>query len=238
MKGYYAQKLSAERLKKCYDIASPRVRQYFEAETAHVVAKIKPGDKVLDLGCGYGRVMPQLAGKAGLVFGIDSSMANLWMAMDELKTLPRCALAAMNALHLGFKSHTFDVVVCIQNGISAFHVDQRELVRESIRVTKPGGLILFSTYSENFWDHRLEWFYQQAEAGLLGEIDPEKTGNGVIICKDGFKATTMDRDGFLSLTAACEGAVNIEEVDGSSLFCEITLTGNTVSAGFFDDQAL
>lgn len=222
MNKYYAQKLSAQRLKQVYEIASPRVKQYFEAEIAHVVQKIKPGDRVLDLGCGYGRVMPQLAEKAGLVAGIDSSIANLYLAIDELNALPRYTLAAMNALHLGFKSHSFDVVVCIQNGISAFHVDQRELIRECIRLAKPGGIILFSTYSVNFWEHRLQWFRDQAGAGLLGEIDEEKTGDGVIICKDGFKATTVSPQQFLSLTHGCEGTVHIEEVDGSSLFCEIT----------------
>jgi hypothetical protein len=29
---YYSEKLSAERLKKCYDIAPSRVRQYLDAE--------------------------------------------------------------------------------------------------------------------------------------------------------------------------------------------------------------
>jgi len=222
MKGYYEQKLSAQRLRRCYEIAPPRVRQYFESELSHVLARIKPGDSVLDLGCGYGRVMPRLAEKAGFVCGIDSSYASLTMARETIEGISNCVLAAMNALQLSFKRNAFDVVICIQNGISAFHVDQRELIRESLRVARPGGTVLFSSYSGKFWDHRLEWFQMQADEGLLGEIDHVKTGNGVIICKDGFKATTVDSEGFRELTSGLGANVKTVEVDNSSLFCEIT----------------
>jgi hypothetical protein len=117
--------------------------------------------------------------------------------------------------------NSFDGVICIQNGISAIHVDQKDLIQESIRVTKPCGLVLFSTYSEKFWDDRLHWFQLQADAGLLGEIDYEKTGDGVIICKDGFKATTVSPEQFLKLISGMNVQATIVEVDESSIFCEI-----------------
>jgi 2-polyprenyl-6-hydroxyphenyl methylase/3-demethylubiquinone-9 3-methyltransferase len=221
MKGYYEQKLSARRLKKVYEIARPRVLQYFSAELSHVLEKIKPGHKVLDLGCGFGRILPELAQKAGSVIGIDNSEASLLLAQETTAGISNCLLAAMDAVQMGFIKNTFDVVTCIQNGISAFHVDQKQLLKESIRVTKPGGIILFSSYSDKFWNHRLEWFQMQADAGLLGEIDYEKTGSGVIICKDGFKATTVTPDRFLALTSDLRVEVDIVEVDESSLFCEI-----------------
>jgi 2-polyprenyl-6-hydroxyphenyl methylase/3-demethylubiquinone-9 3-methyltransferase len=57
----------------------------------------------------------------------------------------------------------------------------------------------------------------------LGEIDYEKTRNGLIVCKDGFTATTVEREQFLLLTKDFDVNTKIEEVDESSLFCEITL---------------
>jgi 2-polyprenyl-6-hydroxyphenyl methylase/3-demethylubiquinone-9 3-methyltransferase len=127
----------------------------------------------------------------------------------------------MDAARLGFQDRAFDCVVCIQNGISAFHVDKQVLISESVRVTRPGGNVLFSSYSDKFWKHRLEWFERQSEAGLLGEIDYENTKDGVIVCKDGFTATTVRGEDFLSLTARLNASVRIVEVDESSLFCEI-----------------
>ena len=146
------------------------------------------------------------------------------MARDELSAVNNCRLACMNAIQLGFPGATFDRVICIQNGISAFHVDRRELIAESIRVTRPGGTVLFSTYSAKFWKDRLEWFEGQAAEGLLGEIDHELTRDGVIVCKDGFTATTLDPDEFLSLFSVYGTPAHITEVDDSSLFCEVAVS--------------
>ena len=223
MGDYYSDHLSADRLRRVYDIAPPRVRQYLEAEIEHVTVRTRSGDAVLELGCGYGRILPQLTTKAALVCGIDTSVANLDLGRGFLRGTGNCHLACMNAISLGFPGHIFDRVICIQNGISAFHVDQQALVREAVRVAKPGGLVLFSSYSDKFWNDRLDWFERQSAAGLLGEIDYEETRDGVIVCKDGFTATTVGAGRFSSLTADLNADVRIIEVDESSLFCEINL---------------
>ena len=222
MQGYYTDKLSAEKLMKCYEIAPPRVQQYLDAEINYVLQKIKPDDIVIELGCGYGRLLPSLARKSKKVIGIDTSLSSIEMGRQMLSGISNISLACMNAVQLGFENDVFDVVVCIQNGISAFHINQKDLINESIRVTKPGGLILLSSYSQKFWEHRLEWFRLQSETGLLGEIDYEKTGSGVIVCKDGFTATTVTPEQFRALTSDVENIkVNTVEVDKSSVFCEI-----------------
>lgn len=221
MSAYYSQKLSAMRLKQAYDIAPPRIRQYLDAEVKHVMEKMRLGGLVVELGCGYGRILPQLAKSAGWVVGIDSSLPTLELAQQILETIPNCSLSQMNAVSLGFRDGTFDCVICIQNGISAFHVDQRALISESVRVTRPGGTVLYSSYSDKLWEDRLQWFELQSKAGLLGAIDYEKTKNGVIVCKDGFTATTVRGEDFLALAAHLTVDVQIVEVDESSLFCEI-----------------
>jgi ubiquinone/menaquinone biosynthesis C-methylase UbiE len=221
MSDYYSEHLSADRLRKCYEIAPPRVRQYLDAEIEHVASRIRPGEMVLELGCGYGRVMERLAAKAGLLVGIDTSRSSLQLGCRLLGKTPNCRLLRMNAVSLGFRDRVFDVVFCIQNGISAFHVDQRTLTTEAVRVTRPGGRVLFSSYSADFWEHRLEWFQLQADHGLLGEIDHAATRDGVIVCKDGFTATTIGPDEFMTLTSGLNVHARIEEVDRSSTFCEI-----------------
>lgn len=218
---YYSNTLAAERLKRCYDVAPPRVRQYLQAEINFVLERIYPGDVVLDLGCGYGRVIAQLARKAGFVVGIDTSFSSLEYGASFLHGVRNFLLLRMNAGCMDFFDGAFDVVVCIQNGISAFQVDPLQLVSESIRVARENGTILFSTYSEKFWEDRLEWFRIQAAEGLLGEIDEEKTADGIIVCKDGFRATTYTPAQLLALASKFHVDVEIVEVDMSSLFCII-----------------
>jgi 2-polyprenyl-6-hydroxyphenyl methylase/3-demethylubiquinone-9 3-methyltransferase len=222
MTGYYDEKLSALKLKRCYEIAPARIRQYLEAELGQVLSKLNADSIVLEMGCGYGRIMPALAEEARHVTGIDTSTESLALAAKALHGTANCSLAAMDASRTGFRGSAFDVVVCIQNGISAFHVDQQRLIREAVRVTKPGGAAMFSSYSDDFWDDRLRWFELQAGEGLLGEIDYEETRDGVIVCRDGFTATTVRADQFQELTEGLNAYIKIYEVDRSSVFCEIT----------------
>ena len=221
MNQYYTKRLSAERLEHCYEIAPPRVKRYLDAEIDFVLERVGPEDLVLELGCGYGRVMNKLTQKARWVVGIDTSVNSLVYGRTCMPSASESSLVAMDAQQLGFRDHVFDVVVCIQNGISAFHVDQELLIRESVRVAKTGGTLLFSSYSNKFWDHRLEWFRKQSKAGLMGDIDDAKTKDGVITCKDGFTATTVGRDLFLALASRVGVSAQVVEVDESSLFCEM-----------------
>ncbi len=218
---YYAEKLSAERLRRCYEVAPPRVQQYLQGEIDFVIDHIRPGDNVLDLGCGYGRIIPRLAAKARFVAGIDISPSSLALARRLLKGIPNCRLLRMNASVQGFQDGSFEVVLCVQNGISAFKADPIMLLREAVRVTRKNGTILFSSYSEKFWEYRLEWFRRQAKEGLIGEIDEERTGDGVIICKDGFRAATYTPDQFITLARECDVSAEICEMDNSSIFCVI-----------------
>jgi SAM-dependent methyltransferase len=219
--GYYREKLAADRLKRCYDIAPPRVKQYLEAEIAHVLEKIQYRFTVLELGCGYGRVLARIAPFARFTAGIDTSFTSLLRCKETMKHMSDCALLKMNALCTGLQNNTFDMIVCVQNGISAFHVNQRKLIRESIRITKPGGLILFSSYTDAFWPERLEWFKIQADAGLIGEIDIKATHDGIIVSKDGFTARTVRPHDFQNLISDLDVDYDISIVDDSSVFCEI-----------------
>jgi SAM-dependent methyltransferase len=222
MDGYYRERLSAGLLERAYEIAPPRVRRYLDAEIEHVLTFIEPGDAVLELGCGYGRVLERLVSRCGRLVGIDTSTTSLRRAAERRTDRTGCRLVAMDASRLALRDASFDVVVCVQNGISAFHVDRRTLVGEAIRVARPGGAVLFSSYSGAFWKDRLAWFELQAAEGLVGTIDRARTRDGVIVCDDGFTAATVTAGEFDAIAAALGVRARIVEVDSSSLFCEIT----------------
>jgi SAM-dependent methyltransferase len=222
MAGYYAGRLDGERLDACYALAGPRVRQYLEAEIAHLLSRLRPGERVLELGCGTGRVALRLLGAGRQVLGIDTAPASL--ALAAARTPPGAAARwlCMDAARLAFADAGIDAVACVQNGICAFGVDQAALLREALRVLRPGGRALFASYADAFWPQRLAWFEDQAAAGLLGPLDRAACRDGFIVCRDGFRSGRLTPADFAALCARVGAAGAIAEVDGSSIFCELT----------------
>jgi SAM-dependent methyltransferase len=157
------------------------------AEIEFVLQKTSFSMAILEVGCGYGRVLRQLLPRVRSVVGTDTSLSSLRMATEFAGRKGALHPVAVDAAHIGFRDRTFDLTVCIQNGISAFGADQSELFSKAVRVTRSDGRVLFSTYCERFWEERLKWFQIQAVHGLIGEIDYHATGNGVIVCKGGFQ---------------------------------------------------
>jgi SAM-dependent methyltransferase len=219
--GYYREKLSGERLRECYDIAPPRVRAYLEGEIRVVLERVAPSARVLELGCGYGRVLAPLATRSRFVTGVDTSIESLRLARSVLASGPGAALVQMDAARLGFRPGAFELTICIQNGISAFGIEPATLLREAVSATRSGGTVLLSSYAAGFWEDRLRWFEAQAARGLVGPIDRRATGDGVIVCTDGFRATTTSPGEFERLASRVGLVPRIFEVEGASLFCEV-----------------
>lgn len=88
-------------------------------------------------------------------------------------------------------------------------------------VTREGGIVLFSSYSDRFWSHRVAWFDAQAAEGLVGLIDRAASTHGVIVCKDGFRAGRLTADQFRALCSEIGTDARVCEVNGSSVFCKL-----------------
>lgn len=219
-KNYYSEKLNANLLFQAYDTAIPQVRKYLKDEIEFVRSGLSSVEDALEFGAGYGRIMKELAPSLKSITGIDLSERSVELGREYLKGCANCTILAMDAHSPSF-DRTFDILLCLQNGLSAMKGDPENLIAQSMRLLVPGGKGCFSSYSPNFWEYRLAWFQEQADKGLLGEIDMEKTGNGRIICKDGFTATTFDLEDMERLGKSSGYSYTVEEVAGSSVFLTV-----------------
>lgn len=104
--------------------------------------ELRPGARVLDLGCGTGRALPALrahVGDAGLVLGIDLTPAMLCAALREGRDKDGQLLLA-DACRLPLPTAALDAV--FSAGLINHVPDPATALREWARVTAPDGTLL------------------------------------------------------------------------------------------------
>jgi SAM-dependent methyltransferase len=106
-----------------------------------LTALLGPGPgKCLDLGCGTGIAIPDLAKMGWTVVGVDISADQLRVAREQIGDLA-AELIEADASHLPFPTGSFDAVVSIHT-----HTDFDDLERafvEIYRVLRPGGKFVY-----------------------------------------------------------------------------------------------
>ncbi len=119
---------------------------------------IKPGFKILDLGCGSGRHAGEaLRFKDVFVIGADIDINNMTAAVEKLKfhdeLMPRSTgtwgVVAADITSIPFKDDFFDIVICSE--VMEHILDHEKAALEATRVLKHGGSMVVSvprTYPE------------------------------------------------------------------------------------------
>ncbi|HEY9207389.1 MAG TPA: methyltransferase domain-containing protein [Candidatus Methanoperedens sp.] len=111
--------------------------------------EVKPGDTILDVGCGTGRLTLQVAGitgPGGMVIGIDPSVQRIEVARRKVGNLPlfnvRFEIGNGNDLSR-FENNSFDIVYL--NIVLHWIREKEDALAQIYRILKPGGRLGITT---------------------------------------------------------------------------------------------
>ena len=141
------------------------------------IAAIESNETILDVATGTGHsaiALSNLVGKKGRVIGIDIAPDMLEVASANITkaNLRNIDLQLGDAENLSFKDEIFDKVVCA-SGIF-FLPDMLAGLKEWLRVTKPGGVVAFSSFGETSFNPMREMYANRIQNNYGVVLPPSR----------------------------------------------------------------
>ena len=129
-------------------------------EQTLALMKLKPGQRVLDLGCGAGwatRLMAQMvsgSGRPGQVIGLDVSDEMIRRARANSTEFDNVMFVVGSAQKIPWEENLFDRVLSVESFY--YYADQERALAELFRVMAPLGelYVLINLYKENHYSLR------------------------------------------------------------------------------------
>lgn len=119
-----------------------RYKSYRDRELAMQLMALKDGERVLEIGCGYGWTSEYLLRTVRIQhIGIDISLEMLKNSLQGVSTYA-ASLVQADALSLPFEDRIFDKILC--SGVLMHLTDEFQALCEMRRVLCPGGRLVIS----------------------------------------------------------------------------------------------
>jgi len=119
----------------------------------------RPGDRIIDLGCGAGLAAQFLSSKGAIVHGVDLSEVAIQTARKHCAQFPQASFEVGDAGHLPhIPDASFDKALSADVTEHCGYETMMAIFREAYRLLKPGGTYFIYTPNPLHWIERLKQY--------------------------------------------------------------------------------
>ncbi|MCH8741553.1 class I SAM-dependent methyltransferase [Patescibacteria group bacterium] len=205
--------------KKVVKSHSPAIRSWIKKENLYLQKNIKKDSIVLDVGCGIGRNIKAIANIAKKIIGIDNNKRLFKEIKKSLSKFKNVKVFLEEAQRLHFKNNTFDYAICMGNTFGDFGEDKLKILKEMQRVTKKGGRIIISVYSEKALPIRLK---EYKKAGMKLE---KTSKDGTVVTEEGIITEQFSKRKLQKIFNKAGLNIKIIKLSSISYLCEAIKKG-------------
>ena len=170
---------------------------------------LRPGDRVLDVGCGPGRHAHELARRGISVHGVDISQTFIELATSN--AVSGSTFERMDARAMSFDGE-FDAVICLCQGAFGLMTaggHDMDVLTGIRRALKPGGALALSAFNAYFAVKYFEAAQFDADQGVSHELTEVRNQNGDVMEVDLWTGCYTPRELRLMLEKA---QMNVREI--------------------------
>jgi 2-polyprenyl-6-hydroxyphenyl methylase/3-demethylubiquinone-9 3-methyltransferase len=195
--------------------SSPMAKDWLFKETEFLKNNIPAQQKILDVGCGFGRDIKTLASFSKEIIGIDHQPKMILWAKENLSEYKNTFCFLQDAKKIDFSDNCFDIILCTGNTFGNFGNEKIKVLEEMKRVLKGDGKIIISVYSERAFIERLKGY-------LAVEFPIIKIDGTTCYTEGNTQSEQFTRQQLEELFSQAGLKSKINELNPISYICELT----------------
>ena len=211
---FFARIEQAEFISRVYAETPLVIQKFFRQESGMLQKSLAGARRVLEVGCGFGRVLEWVPAEVNYA-GIDISRHYV----EEAKSRnPRGDWICGDATSLPFQGGRFDAVFCVQNTLGNMEGIEEKVLSEMRRVCRPRGKVILSVYSEDSFETRRLWYDRLVDIGIFRRVWLDPVRPRVARSDTGWSSRCFDR---AEVSRYFEGvsSLDITKLDSFLYFC-------------------